>query len=236
MKNQYFGDINDYRKYGLLRCFLDTGMRIGVCWMLTPPDGRPDGNKIMYLSRPDEWRRRDPQLFDVLQTAAARKQRHVSGLERSGLLPAAKFYSEPLCDDTHRRVAYFNTALKALEDTDLLFFDPDTGLEVSSVPYGQSGSSRYLYWREVEEAGRRGGSLVVFQHWKRENRVSMAARLSADFARHMPPGTVVIPIFTDFVLFLCACAPKHAERFEETLGLVALRWDGELLAYQIEAT
>jgi hypothetical protein len=44
MKNQYFGDVNDYRKYGLLRS-LTAGGRITttVCWMLTPDDGRPDG-------------------------------------------------------------------------------------------------------------------------------------------------------------------------------------------------
>ena len=36
MKNQYFGDINDYVKYGLLRVFSATH-RVAVCWMLTPP-------------------------------------------------------------------------------------------------------------------------------------------------------------------------------------------------------
>jgi hypothetical protein len=42
MKNQYFGDINDYRKYGLLRILSDEGsMRTGVCWMLTRDDGGP---------------------------------------------------------------------------------------------------------------------------------------------------------------------------------------------------
>ena len=40
MKNQYFGDINDYRKYGLLRLIAKkTGLKIGICWMLTPDDG-----------------------------------------------------------------------------------------------------------------------------------------------------------------------------------------------------
>jgi len=39
MKNQYFGDINDYRKYGLLRLLTDGGdIRTAVCWMLTPGD------------------------------------------------------------------------------------------------------------------------------------------------------------------------------------------------------
>jgi hypothetical protein len=40
MKNQYFGDINDYRKYGLLRMLHSTGDgRLLVAWMLTPDDG-----------------------------------------------------------------------------------------------------------------------------------------------------------------------------------------------------
>ena len=43
MKNQYFGDINDYRKYGLIRLLADGGkIKAGVCWMLTPDDTRTD--------------------------------------------------------------------------------------------------------------------------------------------------------------------------------------------------
>lgn len=45
MKGQYFGDINDYRKYGLLRALQSSGEgSLLVAWMLTPDDGRPDGN------------------------------------------------------------------------------------------------------------------------------------------------------------------------------------------------
>jgi hypothetical protein len=37
VKHQYVGDINDYRKYALLRALSAGGAnRIGVCWMLTP--------------------------------------------------------------------------------------------------------------------------------------------------------------------------------------------------------
>ena len=44
MKNQYFGDINDYRKYGLIRILSNSGIiRTGICWMLTPDDTRTDG-------------------------------------------------------------------------------------------------------------------------------------------------------------------------------------------------
>ena len=50
MKNQYFGDINDYRKYGLLRIVAGPGkMSLLVAWMLTPDDGKTDG-EIHFLS------------------------------------------------------------------------------------------------------------------------------------------------------------------------------------------
>jgi hypothetical protein len=43
MKNQYFGDINDYRKYGLLRAFAEAHLSVGVCWLLTADDAGGDG-------------------------------------------------------------------------------------------------------------------------------------------------------------------------------------------------
>ncbi len=46
MKNQYFGDVNDYLKYGLLRQLSNEGrFKICVCWMLTEPDGTTEGGK-----------------------------------------------------------------------------------------------------------------------------------------------------------------------------------------------
>ena len=56
MKDQYFGDINDYRKYGLLRAIVRTsGMRLMVAWMLTPDDGSTDGKFVSYLEHPGKW-------------------------------------------------------------------------------------------------------------------------------------------------------------------------------------
>ena len=49
MKEQYVGDISDYRKYALLRALAGPGgLKPRVCWMLTPPDQRADGNKVGY--------------------------------------------------------------------------------------------------------------------------------------------------------------------------------------------
>ena len=68
MKNQHFGDINDYVKYGLLRLLLNRGeMKTAICWMLTLDDGRTDGRLTSYLNKPEKWRQYDPGLYDVLK-------------------------------------------------------------------------------------------------------------------------------------------------------------------------
>jgi hypothetical protein len=68
MKNQYVGDINDYRKYGLIRALSASGkLSTAVCWMLTGDDGRRDGEKTAYLGQPGKYRDHDPDLFDRLR-------------------------------------------------------------------------------------------------------------------------------------------------------------------------
>src|SRR6516165_1820810 len=72
MKSQYFGDLTDYRKYGLLRCLSANGeIKTGVCWMLTEGVGwvsteheTEGASKFQYLTEPEQWRHFDPDLFD----------------------------------------------------------------------------------------------------------------------------------------------------------------------------
>ena len=57
MKDQYFGDINDYRKYGILRALQSKGLgTLLVAWMLTPDDSSRDGEFRSYLEDPATWR------------------------------------------------------------------------------------------------------------------------------------------------------------------------------------
>lgn len=236
MKNQYFGDINDYRKYGLLRCLAETGLRLGVCWMLTAPDARRDGKKTAYLEQPRKWRHRDPPLFDFLKRTVDADKRDVRHLEESGLLPEAMFYSDLLRDDGQSRIKYFRNALAALHSTDVLFFDPDNGLEVPSVPYGRVGSGRYVYWPEIETAGQAGASLVVFQHWKRENRTDTANRLSSELEERLPEQISVVQVHTKFVLFLIAQNKHHQDHFKRAFGCLADRWGGDMVVKSYSAS
>ncbi len=164
MKNQYFGDINDYRKYGLLRAIIGAGdFRLLVAWMLTPDDGSTDGKFISYLDNPKKWMKHDPVLFQALTgLLAAGQQRQVGLLESTNLLPYAKYFSSCVPDGGAERSAWFNSLIHQAQGGDFVFLDPDNGLEVKSKKYGAKNSSKFLYWREVEALWNTGKSLLIF--------------------------------------------------------------------------
>lgn len=202
MKDQYFGDVNDYSKCGLLRVLADGGrVRTGVCWMLTKPNSRGDGQKTRYLSQPEKWRDYDPELFDFLRETAGVGNRAVSLIEESGVLPGATFFSDLLPDDRAGRERYFDAMFEQFADRDLIFFDPDNGLEVPSVPMGGRKSSKYVYWPEVTRAWELGKSVLIFQHFTREKRESLAARL-LERAKELTGAGDVLTLWTPSVLYL----------------------------------
>ena len=93
MKNQYFGDINDYRKYGLLRALQSRGDgKLLLAWMLTPDDCGQDRGFRSYLEEPTKWGHFDPELYDgisaLLQSAPMPQ---VSLIEGADLLPRTMY-------------------------------------------------------------------------------------------------------------------------------------------------
>ena len=171
MKDQYFGDVNDYRKYGLLRALAAAGLSIGICWLLTADDGGNDGALRRYLEQPSKWRRYDPELYDMLQRLkqpdTPRTVRHCG---EWGLVPGSTCFDELLVDDQQRRDGYFQMAFGTLGKCDVIFFDPDNGIEVAGTPRGRRGSSKYVYWVELREAMLRGSSVLAYQHYPRIER------------------------------------------------------------------
>jgi hypothetical protein len=228
MKHQYFGDISDFHKYALLQTLCGKGeLRLGVCWMLTPDDGKNDGRRIAYLDAPEKWRPYNPDLFDLLKACLKNPQtRNVSSVELRGLLPRAEFCSEKLGDSGLRRRRYFNKLLKRFAKTDLLFFDPDNGLEVDSVPFGARNSSKYLYWSEVSEVFGAKHSLLIYQHFRREERNRFIASLAAKLSGRT--GATEIHSFrTPHVVFLLVPRKEHTAYFRHASARVEDMWAGQ---------
>lgn len=209
MKEQYVGDINDYRKYALLRRLARGGFtRIGVCWMLTPPDGRNDGSLLSYLDKADH-RHLDPPLFELLGTVRnAPDLRRLVLIEESGIIPSATYVNRLVPDGFIERQAWFSHVLESLKDTDLVFFDPDNGLNVRSVSKGQVNSSKYLYRDEVRVTYGAGHSILIYQHFPREERGGFVRRIADDLCALAPVSEVWV-FRTSHVAFFLVTQPKH---------------------------
>jgi hypothetical protein len=227
MKNQYFGDVNDYRKYGLLRALQRIGgVRVGVCWMLTPDDGRTDGKFISYLSEPKRWRSYDPELFDFLATAVP-NGRHVNTLREKDFMPDALFFEEIIPDNRHDRALAMSVSREMFKACDLVFFDPDNGMEVMSCQAGQKYSSKYLLWSEVVGQYKAGSSVLLYQHFRREERRTFIATMAAEFQNRT--GCVSVICFkTSNVTFFLLAQASHLDALLRSAAHVSKGWDGQI--------
>ncbi|MGH9380315.1 MAG: hypothetical protein ACRD2Z_06855 [Thermoanaerobaculia bacterium] len=144
MKNQYFGDVNDFRKYGLLRALQSAGdARLLVAWMLTPDDGGSDGRLRTYLEQSDGWKDCDPHLYaELAAMLRAGSTPRVSMIEATDLLPRASYHSEIVPDTRLARDTWREGLLAAASKADLVFLDPDNGIEIPSKPVGRKNSSK----------------------------------------------------------------------------------------------
>ncbi len=177
MQNRYVGDVGDFAKYALLRSILrKRKLRLGVIWCLFNNETHnSDGRHTNYLER-GLLQHLDPSLHDQLRTIVLMGQRSVSAIEGSGVLgEGAVFYGIPSdwrgkhgpAVRTELRARWVQGALNCVSECDLVFFDPDNGLQTPSVPIGAPKSGKYVFWHELDQFWRRGQSLVVYHHTNR---------------------------------------------------------------------
>jgi hypothetical protein len=229
VKNQYFGDSNDYRKYGLLRALCEKGgVRLAVCWMLTPDDGGTDGKFIQYLQQPERWCHHDPALYHWLKGCVLGDGgRNVCRMEHAGLLRGSRFYAAILPDDATGRETYFERFWQTARGCDLVFFDPDNGLEVKSRPYGRQYSSKYLYWSELEAGHSQGYSLIVYQHFPRIRRDAFVAGRAVELRQRLG-SSAVYTFRTPHVVYFLLLQQAHAKTLAPGIETVRERWRGQI--------
>jgi hypothetical protein len=219
MKDQYFGDINDFRKYCILSK-LTKLTRLPICfvWMRTSADGRPDGKKTRYLGDPEKWWPLNPALFDFLRRHVLElEERKIAVFRKAPGFPKAKFIEHILTESPAEQDAYFAQVRHIAGRKDVLFFDPDNGLEVDSVKVGRAKSPKHLYWRDLRPLYGAGHSVIIYQHFPREKRVPYTKRKLKEVDAYLK-GATAFAIRTPHVLFLMATQPGDAKRIGNVLA------------------
>ena len=177
MKNQYVGDINDYRKYGLIKIISNVfNEKTLFVWMLTKDDNnKNDGNFIKYLDIPQKYRQYNTTLFDELKIIVENKTKNdnienILLVENSRFFKKYKSFNKILNDKKEYRDKYFNDVYKLSKNYDLIFFDPDNGIEIKTCKRGNKNSSKYIFWEEAEKFYNMGKSILIYQHYPRIKR------------------------------------------------------------------
>lgn len=187
MQDRYVGDVGDFGKYGLLRHLAGhfddlPPLVLGVIWYKIPDESHNnDGGKIQYLENharnSHSFEVCDPDLYNSLGTLIARGDRSLREVQRRAILPpTTRFYETPLTfngssgrrERIEHRTRWMASALQATEECDIVFVDPDNGLQCRSVsPYAKLGP-KYAFEEELLPILDRGQTLVAYHHTARQ--------------------------------------------------------------------
>jgi len=91
-------------------------------------------------------------------------------LEATGLLPRAIFASDlipvagPVSDRPRIRRRWFEVVQHALWEADLVFMDPDNGLEPDGFSHGSAKAGKSVTLSELRELSRPARCLIVYHH------------------------------------------------------------------------
>jgi hypothetical protein len=238
MQNRYVGDVGDFAKYALLRAIArDTNLRIAIIWYLyNDEDHNADGRHVSYLRDP-AFAQIDPDLHAALARMVQNGRRSVRAVAASGILPPdTTFFGSTISDKrretgtsrTERalsRAAWLKKALASAGGHELVFLDPDNGLETASVQRHSPKSGKYAFWNELSEFWTRGHSLVVYHHLNRTATVARQADvLRAKFSERFPDA----PLLRHFLARRGSCRhfwivgqDRHAQALSDSIERIS---------------
>jgi hypothetical protein len=183
MQDRYVGDIGDFGKFALLRKLCGTAhagaIRLGVVWCRFPDESHNnDGRHVSYLAR-SEFVELDKELAIALKSIVASGRRSIAAISSGPILPADTVHCSDLIsvpDESapsarearlDHRSMWLSRGYERTKPCDLVFFDPDNGLEIASVPKHHRNAGKYIYWDELSSFWERGQTLLIYHHINR---------------------------------------------------------------------
>lgn len=183
MQDRYVGDVGDFGKFGLLRHLLlgqDNLISPGVVWYYYAPhdEDNNDGCHTNFHTN-TVLTSCDPKLAEALQHISTTR-RCVAALEDSQILPAqtryfredTNFYAA-FPDQTQKnkiarqaaRDRWLKQALQAVQGCQMIFLDPDNGLEIASCSRkSQKKAGKFAFLDEIRAFKDRSPVVIVYHH------------------------------------------------------------------------
>ena len=183
MQDRYSGDVGDFGKFGLLRHIINgSKLKLGINWYLFPDEGNnEDGRFIHYLSQPT-FECCDRELHNKLKKIVS-QCRSTCALEEAGLFEYPPvFFSESVdfyksCSGNRQkdkekrlelRQGWKTNAITLLLSSDVIFLDPDNGLQIKSCrSMNQKKSGKFAYYDEIREFHSQKKLTVIYHHLNR---------------------------------------------------------------------
>lgn len=212
MNKCYFGNFQDFCKYGLLRelAAFAKARNIGMhfCQMVTP-ERKGSGGKANYeyLDSPARYRPLAPELFDDLKewhnTFASgdaddwlQKSEHLL----RGVIPHNE--EIPACDSA--RAEYFQRMHHAFGCGNIVFFNPDYGLEFAARLIREGDSRRYIGAEEIRQCIDAGNSVLFYQEMLAPQKQKARDNLWRDVLQNLRNADI-----NNRVFFFSSSAPSY---------------------------
>jgi hypothetical protein len=187
MQDRYTGDVGDFGKYGLLNEIFKRSngkIRLGINWFYVAKEENQtgDGKHTGYLKDESkaykEYRACFPELYDKLKSIVNDERRRINEIEKDLILPRETvFYSKPIPDSSANprkrkedRENWLKESLIKLEEADIIFLDPDNGIQTDKVKKTQTKAIKYVFINEIKRYYELDKSLIVYNHRDRKPR------------------------------------------------------------------
>jgi hypothetical protein len=186
MQDAYAGDVGDFGKFVLLDAVARSsgGLKIGINWYYVPSPriASNDGKHTGYLDpsngRYDSFRSCSHRIFDALSGLIASRDRTVAGLEALRLLPrTTRYFSTPVPLPGKARSDWFTASMIALFACEIVFLDPDNGIQPAGLGFRERRSVKYALLDEIASYYHSGKSVIVYNHRDRSPKSRYDERL-----------------------------------------------------------